>query len=126
MVAGEWSYNATVRSTQAAKYAQKASGGKSEKAMGVPCGEGSPYIEGRLTVGLSRDGYSSQEHQQLQCPIKHSPNGQKWRTRGKNGLCPHNPEGEHRRPPSHMQRLFESPRLVALARDLKRGELLGA
>jgi hypothetical protein len=44
MAAGEWSYNATERSTQAAKYAQKASSGKSEKVMGVPYGEGPPLI----------------------------------------------------------------------------------
>jgi hypothetical protein len=44
MAAGEWSYNATEQSTQAAKYAHKASGGKSEKAMGVPYEEGPPLI----------------------------------------------------------------------------------
>jgi hypothetical protein len=79
MAAGERRYNTTEWSTQAAKYAQQAPGDKSEKSMGVPYGEGPlPHIEGRPTVGLPRDGYTSQEHQRLQCPIKHSPNGQKW------------------------------------------------
>jgi hypothetical protein len=46
MVAGEWSYNATERSMQSAKYAQKASSGKSEKAMGCPAGRDHPSYRG--------------------------------------------------------------------------------